>query len=247
MSKLAWQPESAFSPRRPAGRLLILAVAVALVWLSAPWTVLPLVQLWRQPEPAPAAVEEAWPEAPATYVPPTVVAPAPLRSVPTTPSLPPPVWRELSYLTTVEFTINSVVETERRTSVAWLGEMVTDRLLMRAVGKVQVGIDLAQVREVEIDGSRIQFVAPQPVVTSVELLPEESRIYDQEQIVFLSQAAGMETEALEKARQQLRREVAENESMMKLAQQFARLQLTEFLRKAGFTEVEVSFAVEELD
>jgi hypothetical protein len=59
--------------------------------------------------------------------------------------------------------------------------------------------------------------------------------------LFLSQSAGLESEALEKARQQLRQEIGGNESMNKLAQEFARLQLAEFLRKAGFTAVEITF------
>ena len=39
----------------------------------------------------------------------------------------------------------------------------------------------------------------------------------------------------------MRAEIDDNASMMKLAQEFARLQLTEFLHKTGFSEVEIHF------
>jgi hypothetical protein len=51
----------------------------------------------------------------------------------------------------------------------------------------------------------------------------------------------MEKQALEQARLQIRTDVAQNNSMMKLAEDFARLQLTEFLRKTGFATVEIQF------
>ncbi|RIK37013.1 MAG: hypothetical protein DCC55_25515 [Chloroflexi bacterium] len=225
---------------RPANRLLIVLAAALLVALLTPWVLRPLVERWTTPAVAPVT-DEAWPAAPPTYAPPTVALPAAILPAPTATPLPPPVWRELSYLTTIEYTAASVVEVNRKTAVPWLGEMTTNRLLLRAVGTVQMGVDLSKVKDVTIDGTTIRFVAPMPVVTSVELLPEESQIYDHQQVLFLSQSSGIESEALEKARQQLRQEIGGNESMNKLAQEFARLQLTEFLRKAGFTAVEITF------
>jgi hypothetical protein len=233
------QPAPGAAAPRPANRLLIVLAAALLVALLSPWVLRPLVERWTTPAVAPAT-DEAWPAAPATYAPPTVGPPAALLA-PTATPLPPPVWRELSYLTTVEYTTASVVEVNRKTAVPWLGEMTTNRLLLRAVGAVQMGVDLSKVRDVTIEGTAIRLVAPRPVVTSVELLPEESQIYDHQQVLFLSQSAGLESEAMEKARQQLRQEIGGNESMNKLAQEFARLQLAEFLRKAGFTAVEITF------
>ena len=51
----------------------------------------------------------------------------------------------------------------------------------------------------------------------------------------------MENEALEKARNQLRSDVAGNPSMVKLASDMARLQLTDFLHKTGYKTVEITF------
>ena len=232
-------------PTQPLRWLVILVLAFLIVLISARWIIRPLIATWREPAPAPA--EEAWPAAPPTYAPGQPTVAAVQRSMPTPTPLAAPQWQELSYLTSIEFTTSSVVETQRKTTVPWVGEMVTDRLLLKVVGKVQVGIDLSQVRNVRIEGKTIQFDAPTPMVTSVELLPNQSQIFDHQQVLFMSQYTGMEKEAMETARQQLHQEVSENASMMNLAEEFARLHLTEFLRKAGFDTVKITFKDSQLD
>lgn len=225
---------------RPAQAALLAVIALAVVALLLPLTIHPLLAWWQRSTPV---AQEPWPMVPPTYAPPALAADVeqPSTQAVATP-VPAPVWQELSYLTSVEFTASTVVQEERTTEVPWLGNMVSDRLLMKVVGEVQVGIDLAQVSNVQIEGKTIRFTAPKPVVTSVELLPQQSQIYENVNVWLLSQYPGLETAALERARQQIRHEIATNDSMMKLAQEFARLQLVEFLEKAGFSTVEVTFA-----
>ncbi len=224
---------------RPAQAALLLVIALALVALLVPFAINPLLQ--RILFPTRSMASEPWPAAPPTYAAPllAVATDASLLATPT--PLPPPVWHELSYLTSVEFTTSSVVQEERTADVPWLGNVVSDRLLMKVVGEVQVGIDLSQVTNIQIEGKLIRFTVPKPMVTSVELLPQESQIFERINVWLLSQYPGLETAALERARQQIRADITNNESMMKLAQEFSRLQLTEFLQKTGFTTVEVTF------
>ena len=233
---------------------LVLATLIALLFVAlvAPFAMRQMKSALFDPTQPTIPVEpEPWPTPPATYVPPTVVdAAAILRANPTQTALPtpipPPVWQELNYLTMVEFTTSSVVATQRTANlelggVRLMDNVVTDRLLLKAVGKVQLGVNLGQVSNVKVTGNKISLVLPAPEVTSVELLPDQSQIFDSVQVWFLSQYKGMETEALEKARKQLGDEVADNPSMMDMASQMARLQLTEFLRKTGFVTVEITF------
>lgn len=229
---------------RPGRMLALLLTALLLVALFIPLVVRPVLRWWLLP-PATTTTTlaaEPWPTVGATYVAPTVVPTAAadrLQPVPT--PMPTPSWRELNYLTVVEFTTSTVVQEERTTEVPLLGEVVSDRLLLKAVGKVQVSIDLSQVRDVTVGGTKITLTAPKPAVTSVELLPQRSQIFERTNVWLLSQYPGLESAALEQARQQMRAEIDENESMLRLAQEFARLQLTEFLQKAGFHEVEIHF------
>ena len=224
---------------RPAQAALLIVIALALVALVIPFTVHPLLQWWQADT---NAAREPWPAAPPTYAPPVVAAVSAGNAQATPVPLPAPVWQELSYLTSVEFTTATVVQEERTTEIPWLGTVVSDRLLLKAVGEVQVGIDLKQVRNVQINGKTIRLTAPEPIVTSVELLPEKSEVYERVNVWLLSQYAGLETSALEQARRQMSDEINNNASMMKLAAEFARLQLTEFLQKTGFTTVEITFA-----
>ncbi|MCE7981198.1 MAG: DUF4230 domain-containing protein [Caldilinea sp. CFX5] len=223
---------------RPAQAALLIVIALALAALVIPFTVHPLLLWWQA---GADTASEAWPDAPATYAPP-LVAPINQSAPQATPiPLTAPVWQELSYLTSVEFTTATVVQEERTTELPWLGKVVSDRLLLKAVGEVQVGIDLKKVHDVQISGKTIRFTAPEPMVTSVELLPEKSEVYERVNVWLLSQYAGLETSALEQARRQMRDDITNNASMMKLAAEFARLQLTEFLQKIGFTTVEITF------
>jgi hypothetical protein len=218
---------------------LLIVIALALVALVIPFTVHPLLQWWQADT---NAASEPWPVAPPTYAPPVVAAVSIGNAQVTPVPLPAPIWQELSYLTSVEFTTATVVQEERTTEVPWLGTVVSDRLLLKAVGEVQVGIDLKQVRNVQISGKTIRLTAPEPMVTSVELLPQKSEVYERVNVWLLSQYAGLETSALEQARRQMHDDIENNASMMKLAAEFARLQLTEFLQKTGFTTVEITFA-----
>jgi hypothetical protein len=93
----------------------------------------------------------------------------------------------------------------------------------------------------QITGGRIRFTLPQPKVIAVEILPEESQIFEQQHFWLLSQYAGMENAALEQARAQLQSEVAANQAMLGMSADMARLKLANFLRKAGFTTIEITF------
>lgn len=163
------------------------------------------------------------------------------RPTPTLRALPTPAWREISYLTSTRVTASTIVEAERTTSIALLGDITTDQLLLKAVGNVLIGVDLSRVSNVEVEGRKIRLSLPDPEVIAVELLPEKSQIYDKASVLFLSQYDGLETDALDQAQAQLRSEVAENDSLIKLARDLARLQLTEFLESTGFRSVEIDF------
>ena len=242
--------------RKPDRRLQWLglsAIVLALFLLAAPLVVGQLIR--RSPSLAhTTAAAEPWPTAPATFAPVILGATAPRRTVA---PLTVPEWRKLNHLTTIEFTTASIVMQERTAdyedflrSVPMVGDtflptlgkdVVTDRLIMKVVGKVQLGIDLAQIADVQVTGSRISLRLPQPTVVAVELLPDQSQIFTRQQIWFLSQYAGLENAAFEQARTQLQAEVMANPDFIKLAAEMARLQLTDFLRKAGFTTVEITF------
>lgn len=153
-------------------------------------------------------------------------------------ALPTPAWREMNYLTSVKLTASTVVDAERNTSLSVLGDIRTDRLLLKAVGEVLVGIDLTRIDNVRTNGRSIQLTLPPPEIMAVELLPDKSEIYLSSRTIFLSQYEGFESEALEQARRQLRSETARNQGLIDLTTKTARLQLTEFLKTLGYENIE---------
>jgi hypothetical protein len=150
----------------------------------------------------------------------------------------------LGNLTSIQYTDTTVVERVRARPGIGSVLLGQDRIVLMAVGRVLMGIDLGKIKpsDVEIiDGNKIRLKLPRAEVFAVELLPDQSRIYDAARSWLFSEYEGLELEALEEARRKLREEGQRNTAMLDIAETMARLQLTEFLRKAGFTEVEIDF------
>lgn len=196
--------------------------------------------------------EEDWPTiAPAGITATPTFTPHPQNILPTaTPSptpLPTPTpivvgWHELGYLTSVEYTLQTVVEVEREQVL--LGVISSkDRVLLLAVGNVQAGIDMSAIKDknVTINGTTVKLTLPRAQVTGVELLPTETRIYDSEQSWFLSEYEGIEVEALNTARIQLESWAVDRNAILSQAEKTASRQLFSFLRQLGFEDIEITF------
>lgn len=153
---------------------------------------------------------------------------------------------ELGYLTTVEYKSQTVVAISRENGNLFQNLLGNDRVLLVAVGNVQAGIDMAAIpqKDVRISGSRIRLTIPRATVNTVEMLPGESTVIDSEKKWLFSDYVGLETEAMDLARNQLQ-DWAENEAgILPVADRLAKLQLTEFLQKLGFTSVTITFTDE---
>lgn len=203
------------------------------------------------PGPSPAAATPTpLPPQPSPTAPPTVTpspTPAPTATplpspTPTPTPIPMPVWRNIGELAMVEYTLATEAEAkvEREGLLQLFG---TDKVILYAVGRVKVGLDLTglDARNIQRDGTAITLTLPAVSVLSVEMLPEESRIRVSERSWIYSEYEGLEIAALARARQQLADMVTSNPSMMSLAQELAELRLREHLRDLGFTDVRIRF------
>lgn len=224
----------------PTGIITMVVAIIILGVISLAWWVIssssPETEGANQPT-------EEWPTLPPTFTPMATATP----QVPPTPTatptpIPTPAWAELGYLTAMEYTDRTMVEIERKKSLGIIS-VLGDRILLAAVGKIQLGIDLTQIEggDVEIEGKNLTLTLPRAKITSVELLPDQSQIYDQKQSWFFSQYEGIEIEALDKAKAQLTDQANKNQNMFDLAEKLATLQLEDFLRQLGFEQIEVKF------
>lgn len=180
----------------------------------------------------------------ATVVPPT--ATPTLTPSPTPTPAPTPIIIDravFGQLDTVEYTIQVTVEGQRERSLIGLS-LPPERILIAAVGNVEAGISLDTIAEedIQIDGQRITMVLPRAQVTSVELLPGETIVYDVQRAWLLSEYEGLEFETLERARQEMERWAIERSGILEQAEAAAELQLRVLLRQLGFETIELTFA-----
>lgn len=175
-----------------------------------------------------------WPAAPPTFTP---FAPSQNAAEPTPTPMPVPSWSELGYLTSARFNVSTIVTEERQQLLG------TDRLILMVVGDVLMGIDLTQIRQedVKIDGRKITLALPPASITGVELQLDKSQIYDSTSAWIWSDYTGLEKNAIENAQRQLYEHSAGNQNMKQTTELLAKLQLSEFLQKAGFKTVEIIF------
>lgn len=185
------------------------------------------------PSPFPTALPTQTP----LPTPTSTATPLPTPTFTPTP-IPMPIWRNIGELAMVEYTLATEAEAkvEREGLLQLFG---TDRVILYAVGRVKVGLDLTQLdeRSIQRRGAAITLTLPAVSVLSVEMLPQESRIRVAERSWLYSEYEGLELAALERARRQLAELVANNPSMMSLAQELAELRLREHLRGLGFEQV----------
>lgn len=232
------------STTSPETRLLLGAVAALLVLLVVGLSVL-FIKRPSPPFPPPSASPDEPTHTPpptftVTPTPSSTAAPGPTATYTPTPTPTPIVvsWRELGYLTVVEFTAKTIVEEKGEWSI-W----GTDWVLLEVAGKVQIGVDMAQIRDsdVAVDGTSVEIILPRPTVTSIELIFDQTHAYVDKQKVLFSDFSDLERQALDKAQTQLRNWIVGEESWMSLAEEMARRRLEGFLRQLGFESIEIVF------
>ncbi len=190
---------------------------------------------------------EDWPTRPAQAMNTLTPLPTPTSTPPPTYTpIPTPIvigsWRELGHLTTLQSTLQTVVEVNREDMLG--GLIGGHRLLLKAVGNVEAGIDLTQITgsDIFIDGNHIELRLPHASITSVEILPHETEILDVEwRGGILLGSERLEIDALDEARIQLESWAVDRAGMLLRAEEIAAYQLSEFLRQLGFETVIITF------
>ena len=207
---------------------------------ETPTPTVPAVAARPRPTAPPTFTATPSPTVPAS---PTATAtPSPTPTATPTPAPTPIVLdvTELGRLTTVQFKMQTVVSQDRANETWWNRIFGNDRVLMLVVGNVQAGVDITAA-DIITSSDRITLKIPHATIGSVELLPDESAVIDSQRKWAFSDYTGLETEALNAARTQLR-EWAETEAgVLPVADNLAKLQMTDFLQRLGYSRVTVIF------
>ncbi|MCS7087520.1 MAG: DUF4230 domain-containing protein [Thermoflexales bacterium] len=150
--------------------------------------------------------------------------------------------RTLGELATAQKTVATVVEAEK----ARVGNILYERLLLVACGRVKAGVRLEELTEADLmvsaDGNTVRVRLPQPVILDAYLIDDASqrcttRVYDRTNLLILPETKELESQAREKAVEAIR-QVAVDSGLLDEAYRSAQIAVERVLLRVGFKRVE---------
>ena len=148
--------------------------------------------------------------------------------------------QQLQRLETVRYTMDKIISGERNS--AYLPKfLVSDRLLLLVHGEVIGGMDFSKLQtgDVSVRGSTVTVHLPSPEILVTRVDNARTRVYSRDTGLFSSPDANLESEVREEAERQLR-QAAQQDGILKTAEENARSALATILKGLGFERVEFS-------
>ena len=148
--------------------------------------------------------------------------------------------QQLQRLETVRYTMDKIISGERGS--AYLPKfLVSDRLLLIVHGEVIGGVDLSKLRpsDVTVQGRTVTVHLPNPEILVTRVDNAKTRVYSRDTGLFSSPDPNLESEVREEAERQLQ-QAAQQDGILKTAQDNARSALITILKGLGFERVEFS-------
>jgi hypothetical protein len=147
--------------------------------------------------------------------------------------------RALNDLATAQMLLSTIVEADQ----ARVGNVLYERLVLIACGRVKAGIDLAQLREedVRVEGDTVTVRLPKAKLLDTYLIDDSSqpcntKVYDRTNLVLLPAGKDLESQAREKAVIALR-ETAVQSGILSEANKNARVAIERILLLAGYKQI----------
>jgi hypothetical protein len=148
--------------------------------------------------------------------------------------------QQLQRLETVRYTMDKIISGERDSE--YLPKfLVSDRLLLFVHGEVIGGVDFnkLQPHDVSVRGSTVTVRLPSPEILVTRVDNAKTRVYSRDTGLFSSPDPNLESEVREEAERQLL-QAAEQDGILKTAEENARSALITILKGLGFDRVEFS-------
>lgn len=152
--------------------------------------------------------------------------------------------REMGQLATTEFELSKIVQARDEDTWYKVGER---RMLVSCRARVRAGIDLSQIRDIDVqaDGSQVSIKLPPPQIFTFSLPPENIRVVYTDVGILRSPFSQAETNGiLQQAEVQIRRQV-DSLNILQQAQEGAALFVRRFFEQAGFTTVNITYRYQE--
>ena len=148
--------------------------------------------------------------------------------------------QQLQRLETVRYTMDKIFSGERDS--AYLPKfLVSDRLLLVVHGEVIGGVDLSKLQpsDVSVLGRTVTVHLPSPEILVTRVDNAKTRVYSRDTGLFSSPDPNLESEVRQDAERQLQ-QAAQQDGILKTAQDNARSALVTILKGLGFERVEFS-------
>jgi hypothetical protein len=148
--------------------------------------------------------------------------------------------QQLQRLETVRYTMDKIISGERDS--AYLPKfLVSDRLLLLVHGEVIGGMDFSKLQpgDVSVRGSTVTVHLPSPEILVTRVDNARTRVYSRDTGLFSSPDANLESEVRAEAERQLQ-QAAQQDGILKTAEENARSALATILKGLGFERVEFS-------
>src|SRR3974390_2080382 len=148
--------------------------------------------------------------------------------------------QQLQRLETVRYTMDKIISGE--SDSAYLPKfLVSDRLLLVVHGEVIGGMDLGKLQpsDVAVQGRTVTVHLPNPEILVTRVDNAKTRVYSRDTGLFSSPDPNLESEVREEAERQLQ-QAAQQDGILKTAQDNARSALLTILKGLGFERVEFS-------
>ena len=150
--------------------------------------------------------------------------------------------RAISELASAQSLMSTVVEVEK----ARVGDILYEKLVLIACGRVKAGIDLTQLKESDVtvsgDGKTVRVHMPKAQLLDSYLIddstqPCTTKVYDRTNLILLPATKELEAQAREKALEAIR-QTATQSGLLSDAERNARIAIERILLNAGYEKVE---------
>jgi Protein of unknown function (DUF4230) len=148
--------------------------------------------------------------------------------------------QQLQRLETVRYTMDKIISGEHEN--AYLPKFLAgDRLLLIVHGEVIGGVDLTKLQpgDVSVHGRQVTVHLPSPEILVTRLDNSKTRVYSRDTGLFSFPDPNLESAVREEAERQLE-QAAQQDGILKSAEQNAREALTAILKGLGFAQIEFS-------
>jgi Protein of unknown function (DUF4230) len=147
--------------------------------------------------------------------------------------------REMSDLVTVEYLVTKIIKANDNKTWYKAGDR---KILMSCRASIKAGIDLLAIKEenIQVDGKSISIQIPPAKLISLDMPPEDIVVEYQEIDLFRSPFKAGERDALAAQAETQIRNSTEAMGILQTANTNAKNMVTDFLKRAGYTTVNIT-------